>query len=671
MTQPSKDLFESNIQRIRLKSDELANRLSNHIPNVQLTIQDNDHYLYEGKRLVRGMCSKKYEHTLLESDLKSPNRLLMPAGKLEAKVEREQLKVYESMLKVPQHSYYPSQKYDDAEGALHTGFFVSKLAINLDDRLSIADTPVVNNPYYLTLWGVGLGTHIKPLLDRYMPQHILIIEDNIDLLYWSFHVVDWTDILDTIEQNGTKITFCFNQGWQAIFQAALAAVNDDCAIAIDGTIAVLNTESSSLLRAYRKFNSSEIGNLVSFTGFTCDEYNMVKNSFRNLKLGNGHVLRDFDSDHDVPVAICASGPSLQNHIEWLRSNQEKCIIVACGSSLPVLINNNIIPDYQLVIERDKYMYEVHSNDIAAGLDYSNVSLIASSTIWPGISAFFKDTYWFFRSALTPVSLFANQISEVVGADGPQTVNLGITVANLLKAKNAFLFGVDLGAASPDNPRVAGAHGDTVRNLTIPARGNKGRTVFTDNLMQVVKLALEGALQASECKYYNCSDGVYIQGAIPADISDIESLACMKSHKNVKVKVKEAFSEQMPIYTNERFEDQWFSVDLRQISYTFFLGLKQLFFSSASGWNHSNLKSFYNFLDYSKSNLRDQTMQRLVRGDVMRWVMTIDNAYKRIENIDEKQEFILAAINIASEEIDRMQSEFISLLDELELEYSAS
>ena len=131
----------------------------------------------------------------------------MPASKLDATVEKTQLKIYEGMTKPMNEEYLLSQKYDDAEGALHTGFFVSRLAISLDNKLSINDTPVINSPYYLALWGLGLGTHIKPLIDRYMPEHILLIEDNFDLLYWSFHSTDWCEIFDAIGQNGTRITF--------------------------------------------------------------------------------------------------------------------------------------------------------------------------------------------------------------------------------------------------------------------------------------------------------------------------------------------------------------------------------------------------------------------------------------------------------------------------------
>ena len=250
-----------------------------------------------------------------------------------------------------------------------------------------------------------------------------------------------------------------------------------------------------------------------------------------------------------------------------------------------------------------------------------------NTIWPGISSFFKETFWFFRSALTPVSLFANQVSEVISSDGPQTVNLGITVASMLKAKRAYLCGVDLGAASPDNPRVSGAHGDTVRNLTIPARGNRGRTVFTDPLLQIVKNAVQGAVNSTPTKFFNVSNGLYIEGAAPTDLKDV--VFDDSVNENEKSSLLDSFRSQMPAYTSERFEDQWFSVDLRQVTFNFFGALKSLFFSCAGEWNAKKLKEFYLFLDYSKANLREQTMQRLCRGDVMRWVMTIDNAYKRI------------------------------------------
>ena len=96
-------------------------------------------------------------------------------------------------------------------------------------------------------------------------------------------------------------------------------------------------------------------------------------------------------------------------------------------------------------------------------------------------------------------------------------------------------------------------------MTIPARGNRGRTVFTDPLLQIVKNAVQGAVNSTSTKFFNVSNGLYIEGAAPTDLKDV--VFDDSVNENEKSSLLDSFRSQMPAYTSERFEDQWFSVDL--------------------------------------------------------------------------------------------------------------
>ena len=664
MTTPDQR-FQFNLDAFEAKSPGFKERFQGYKPSLRADFQDDDILIYDQSRLLCGRGFLAHERASLATHLANPCRLITPASKLDANIERQRKEFYQGLLKPQQADFAITQVYDDAEGALHTGFFVVDLAEALDNRITIADAPVKNNPYFLTVWGFGMGSFILDLLKQYQPKSLFLAEDNLDLLYWSLYVTDWVEIFKYLASIGCKITITFQSDWKSLYDAAYTLIASECPLSLDGTICWYSSESSSMLRAFRRFNSPELSRLNDFTGFTVDEYNMVKNSFRNLSLGSGKVIRTFRHDHDVPVVLVASGPSLNQSIDWLKQNRDHCFLVACGSSLPALYKHGIIADFQLIIERDRYMYEVHQNDLDNGCDYSQVRCLASSTIWPGLAPMFKQVYWFFRSALTPLSIFASDNSEVIYADGPQTVNLGVTFAAILNAKRAYLVGVDLGAAERSNPRASGAHGDTVRQLTIPVRGNYGRTVYTDSLLSAVRQQVENVVRSCpDTSYINLSNGVKIDGCLTQKMEDTDLSDTDPSSVHQLI---QEFDGQMPLYTAARFEDQWYSHDLRQATMQVFGTLK----ASLGGfedWSHDLVKWTFDTLNYSTLNLRNQTLPRLIRGDVMRWVMAVDNAERRCETAEDRSLLLETARHVFVQNLEKMEQEIYSLFDELELEY---
>lgn len=47
---------------------------------------------------------------------------------------------------------------------------------------------------------------------------------------------------------------------------------------------------------------------------------------------------------DLPILVCASGPSLNNSLKYIKLLQNNFFIIACSSAIKALLENNIIPD---------------------------------------------------------------------------------------------------------------------------------------------------------------------------------------------------------------------------------------------------------------------------------------------------------------------------------------
>ena len=53
----------------------------------------------------------------------------------------------------------------------------------------------------------------------------------------------------------------------------------------------------------------------------------------------------------LPVFVIGSGPSLDNDIPFIRKNQDKAIVVACGTAIDTLYHAGIKPDFYACTER--------------------------------------------------------------------------------------------------------------------------------------------------------------------------------------------------------------------------------------------------------------------------------------------------------------------------------
>lgn len=61
-------------------------------------------------------------------------------------------------------------------------------------------------------------------------------------------------------------------------------------------------------------------------------------------------IATFNNKINVPVVICASGPSLKSNIELIRKHQNNIFIIALSSAFSVLISKNICPDLILTTD---------------------------------------------------------------------------------------------------------------------------------------------------------------------------------------------------------------------------------------------------------------------------------------------------------------------------------
>jgi hypothetical protein len=524
--------------------------------------------------------------------------------------------------------------------------------------------------FYLFVYGLGLGLQLEPLIRHYKPKVLVIVEESRDNFVHASSVIDWESIWRLSQELGTTIKLTIEKDPIRIHEGVKTHIMSSSLMGLDGLHVFNHGYSSALKQASALLMDPKSANLASFMGFITDEYNMMKNSFRNLRHGTKRLIGPAKEKCYYPVLIVGSGPSLEENMEWLRNNRDKFILISSGSSLAVLLKNGVRSDFHCNLERAQSILERHEELVQQGYadELKQIYAVMTTTIWPGVDQFFKDTVYFLRPALSPLGVFAENFDQVLFNEGPQVTNTAFAFARRLAAKEIYLLGVDLGTTNPDLPRAKDAwKGIRPRQLTIPLRGNKGKTVFTDMALVQQKDTLEAQIRklndiGGHC--YNLGTGVQIRGAKPAETTDIvkEQLTIDREKELAKM------VEQFPVYTREKFLTNWTNEVVRESVARF---INELILKlSQPGWTNDMIYDLEAICSYANKPLRAQYAPRLIRGSLLRIFLHSHGIIQRLIDKESQDKSIAAIKEVLVDTIRGIEREAYALADELESEDTA-
>lgn len=264
-------------------------------------------------------------------------------------------------------------------------------------------------------------------------------------------------------------------------------------------------ESNQVVRSW--FTEPEMlkSELGYYYGDSSDELNQYVQALENLSF---HKLSSTSRStyiypECVPLSsrktafVLASGPSLDHSIHVLKSlldtKPDDVTTIVAGSSLGTALANNIIPDYLVIIERDRQIYDDYSALPPEILD--SVTLVASSTVDPRLSRLFANVI-FFQKPLGAAQCIAPDIYGSSGflLPGPECINAALEFALRCQHSSIYLFGADFGAPDPDLNRSRTALGSTPRSLTLPESSRDNQTIWTSPELIIVRNSLNSLLR---------------------------------------------------------------------------------------------------------------------------------------------------------------------------------
>lgn len=379
---------------------------------------------------------------------------------------------------------------------------------------------------YLIVLGLGTGIQIDRLLEELPVRNLVIVEQYPEFLRHSMELNDWGEWQEILADAGGRLRIILADEEYIAANELYVYVRKHNFGMIDGTY-VFQHYQSGYMRAVWDELVSRVPVLAANPGFFEDELVMMRNCFRNLRRHEHYLFWDkVVLERETPVIVVASGPSVDNAIDFIRANKDVAVLVTCGTGLGALLGYGISPDFHVDTENTPGPKEILTG-LAKDHDLSGICFVGCNTVDPGVPELFGRRIMYFRDSVSSSLFFGRFIPEIYLA-APTVSNAALRVMLGLGFREFYLVGVDLGSRDPGrhhseksiyladkdfletHPEHQAASKYGLKNF-----GNFGGTVYTNGSFLYASIFMANLLAGYEAaRVYNLSDGLRIKGTVP-------------------------------------------------------------------------------------------------------------------------------------------------------------
>ncbi|HEG6004911.1 TPA: motility associated factor glycosyltransferase family protein [Campylobacter jejuni] len=378
----------------------------------------------------------------------------------------------------------------------------------------------------LFFYGFGNGMFYKALCENKNHKHIIVFEDELEILALALHLFDFSKEL----KNEKLILFHTPN----ITTAQLTTLFMYEYIQKSVKIFNLFVHSDFYLKFYthqiQELNKKLIENIrfivLAKGNDPYDSIIGIKHMLNNLpKLLNHGIFQNFLKERKQKVKnaiIVSTGPSLTKQLPLLKKYANKATIFCADSAYPILAKHGIKPDYVCMLERDDIVSKCFDNDFKE-FD-KGILFILASVVHKEVIEFLERNNREYMLVHRPlhfaVSLNLKEFGYI--GVGASVANMAYELAASLRHENIIFIGQDLAYAedgsSHPSEHIYGNEGEKIRGevYTLAYGGEKQvRTQLTWNLFrQAFEKDIFWAKEKLKINTYNCTEGgARIEGTI--------------------------------------------------------------------------------------------------------------------------------------------------------------
>lgn len=447
----------------------------------------------------------------------------------------------ERLEKKPQFS---TLDYNIPEKSLDT-FIHTKYLRKLHNRYLGAKKnfePLKTMPEHLgsaIVFGIGLGYHIKPFLDKTTIDHLYFCEPNRDFFFASLFTCDWKWALEEIDKRDGVIVLNIGVSYETFSADFINEMKHRGAFNSVSTLLYQHYPSKELNEIIHDLNHNFHMIAIGW-GFFDDGVISIAHDYHNAKTKLPTLRKEATFPkkwRHMPVFIVANGPSLDIAIEAIKEHKDEVIIFSCGSAIMSLLKQNIIPDFHVALERTKFTFDYY-NEFIPKETLQKIGLLTVNVMHPDCSKLFGWTGMAFKAAEPGTTLSSefidrNQTYQQLLHCNPVVANTAAAFACYMGFEEVYLMGADGGYKDPQyhhskSSTYFNADGSEKKEISKLVRagelkvpGNFCNEVYTTAFFNVGNSQLGYLFKAfKHVNVYNCSDGAKIENTLPLHIEDL-------------------------------------------------------------------------------------------------------------------------------------------------------
>lgn len=342
--------------------------------------------------------------------------------------------------------------------------------------------------YYV--FGMGLGYHIKSLLEISSAISVVVLENRLEAIQMAMYCTDWSNWL---EQDRLKIVY--NQ-----------CVKDLLKEITRESIVLVHYPSLQILPKGKEREILE-NYLVSVNSQREQRRDMDDNFFRLQQMRVPECEVVLQKIFGKVVVVVAAGPSLEMEIENLKDIREQVVVISVGTVAKKLIERGVIPDYIVITDAWEQMYKQVED-----IEESVIPLILLSTASASIVKYYKGpSYIAYQEGYSKAENKARENNYKLFQVGGSVTTLALDIAIRLKAKKIILLGADMAyVGEREHAFSANGVGRTEVLRQVPCID--GGMVYTSKNLDIYRRWIENRIcDEKTVVVYNASHGARITG----------------------------------------------------------------------------------------------------------------------------------------------------------------
>lgn len=363
------------------------------------------------------------------------------------------------------------------------------------------------NDKTILVYGLGLGYHIKAMADMVNNDILIyVFEYNMNLINYCKKVNP-----DIFKYNNIKIIGSDEKNFYEKFSDLLNISNK--LIIHKASLDTIHNTNEHLYNLINDFSRIRQQTLM--------ELDIILESDKNIEANNecnAYKIEKFIEQYknnNKDFVITSAGPSIDEDILVLKANREKFNIIAVGSALRTLIDNEIYPDCVVIIDPREIVKKQFEN-----IDCTNLKLCFYASASRQAVSKFEGEKYIFNNPKDKTDCIEITISGTVAV-------ASMDLALKCGAKRIIMLGQDLSYIGDKShtSTFEKTYGfkDQVNNIgkNKLVKGYNGKPVETIQGYITFKNKIESLIHInSDVQFINCSKGAYIEGAVHIDLRQI-------------------------------------------------------------------------------------------------------------------------------------------------------